>query len=79
MKLPSFQGDDGCVFEPMCGTAGISNGTTYSTGRLIADSICHGGPGPEFFCSLDIQIHRWCFKRIAKSSAQGTITWFIVL
>ena len=56
MKMPSFQGDDGCVFEPMCGTAGISNGTTYSTGRLIADSICHGGPGPEFFCSLDIQI-----------------------
>ena len=49
MKMQSFQGDDGCGFEPMCGTAGIANGTTYSTGRLIAASICHGRPGPDFF------------------------------
>ena len=33
----------------MCGTAGIANGTAYSIGHLIAASICHGGPGPDFF------------------------------
>ena len=52
-----FQGDDGCGFEPICGTAGIANGTTDSIGRLIAASFCHGRLGPGFFCSVDIQIH----------------------
>ena len=49
MKMQYFQGDNNCGFEPMCGTAGIANGTTYSIGHLIAASICHGGPGPGFF------------------------------
>ena len=57
-----FQGDDGCGFEPICGTAGIANGTTDSIGRLIAASFCHGRLGPGFFCSVDIQIHHWWFK-----------------
>ena len=57
MKMQYFQGNDGCGFEPMCGTAGIANGTTYSMGHLIAASICHGGPGPVFF-------PLWIFKYI---------------
>ena len=41
----------------MYGTAGIANGTAYSTGQLIAASICHGGPGPGFFTP-------WIYKNI---------------
>ena len=78
MKMQYFQGNDGCGFEPICGTAGIANGTAYSMGHLIAASICHGGPGPVFFSSLDIQIHHWWFKRSAERFAQRTI-WFVLL
>ena len=49
MKMQYFQGNDDCSFEPMCGTAGIANGTAYRMGHLIAASICYGGPGPVFF------------------------------
>ena len=57
MKMRYFQGDDGCGFEPMCDTAVIANGTTYSVGHMIAASICHGGPGPGFFAP-------WIYKYI---------------
>ena len=57
MKMQYFQGDDGCGFEPMCSTAGISNGTAYSIGHLIAASICHGGSVPGFFAP-------WIYKYI---------------
>ena len=49
MKMQYFQGDDDCACEPMCGTAGVANGTIYSNGHLIAASICHGGQEPGFF------------------------------
>ena len=78
MKMQYFQGDDDCGFEPMCGTVGIANGTAYSIGHLIAAHICYGGPGSGF-CSLDIQIHYWWFKKIVEKFSQRTITWFIVL
>ena len=57
MKMQYFQGDDACGFEPMCGFAGIANGTAYSIGQLIAASICHTGPGPGFFAP-------WIYKYI---------------
>ena len=57
MKMQYFQGEDGYGFEPMCGTAGIANGTAYNNGHLIAASICHGGPAPGFFAP-------WIYKYI---------------
>ena len=63
MKLHYFQGDDGCHFEPMCGTAGIANGTEHSIGHLVAASICHGGPGTSF-------LGPWICKCIAGGSKE---------
>ena len=73
MKMQYFQGDDGCGFEPICGTAGIANGTTDSIGHLIAASFCHGRLGPGFFAP-------WIYKyitgglKVAERFAQRTIT-----
>ena len=78
MKMQYFQGDDDCGFEPMCGSAGIANGTAYSIGHLIAASMSWCARA-RFFYSLDIQIHHWWFKRIVERFAQRTITWFVVL
>ena len=57
MKMQYFQRDNGCGFEPMCGTAGNANGTAYSAGHLIAAGFCHDGPGPGFFAP-------WIYKYI---------------
>ena len=44
----SFGGEESEGLDPKCGILSVADRTAKGTGHLIATSVCHLGPGPDF-------------------------------
>ena len=52
LKTQYFAGVESEGLEPKCRIVSVADGTAKEIGHLIAASVCHGGPGPDFLAPL---------------------------